>query len=210
MNQQETAKILVSMAMAYPNYKPENKEATIVFWQSIFAGYEYAEVSRALHDYIVSNTSGFAPSPGQLMALMNRSDVYEYPSDMDAWIMVRRALDDGYYHAAERFAELPEVVQQAVGSPENLRNWSQTDLDSVETVVQSNFLRSYRTTVQRDQDYRRMPAEMRARVDAARQKTLPHHEKVTYLPLAQRERTPAPKDSPIWEAAKGYEPVCNS
>ena len=84
---------------------------------------------------------------------------------MEAWSLVSKALRNGYYGAAEEFNNLPPLVQKAVGSPDNLRNWSQTDVKAIETVIQSNFMRSYVAIVKREYEIKKMPADVQALIE---------------------------------------------
>ena len=65
----------------------------------------------------------------------------------------------------EEFSKLPPLVQKAVGTSDNLRNWSQTNLDSVETVIQSNFLRAYRVEAQRAAEISKMPSDVKTMIE---------------------------------------------
>ena len=84
---------------------------------------------------------------------------------MEAWLLVSKALRNGTYGAVKEFNKLPPLVQKAVGSPDNLRNWAQTDSESIENVVQSNFMRTYRTVVNRAKEYRKMPKDIQALIE---------------------------------------------
>lgn len=86
---------------------------------------------------------------------------------MEAWMLVSKALRNGYYGAVEEFNKLPPLVQKAVGSPDNLRNWALTDINSIENVVQSNFMRTYRTVVNRAKEYQKMPKDIKALIESA-------------------------------------------
>lgn len=65
----------------------------------------------------------------------------------------------------EEFSKLPPLVQKAVGTPDNLRNWSQTNLESVETVIQSNFLRAYRVEAHRAAEISKMPSDIKTMIE---------------------------------------------
>ena len=93
-------------------------------------------------------------------------------TEMDAWGMVRRAIGDSAYHASERFEELPEVVKKAVGGPQNLREWSQMDSDTVGSVIQSNFLRTYRVVRNREREMAQMSPSLRKVIGMVTQKQL--------------------------------------
>ena len=81
-------------------------------------------------------------------------------TDAEAWSLVRKAISDSSYNATDRFNELPITCQRAVGSPAQLRMWA-LDASYNENVVSSNFMRSYRTEVARQNELSRMPSEVR-------------------------------------------------
>ena len=158
MTREETKKIIRIMIDSYPNYKPSDLSETIDVWCMMLEDYSYQQISVALKAYILTDTSGFAPSIGQLVEKIKSST--PQLNEMEAWSLVSKAIRNGYYGAEEEFAKLPEVVQKAVGNPSNLRHWSQTNIESIENVVQSNFLRSYRIELKRAIDISKFPALM--------------------------------------------------
>ena len=165
MTRDETKKILMMMQASFPNFKPPDKTVTVDTWFLMLKDIEYTAVETALRTYITTDTSGFAPSIGQLLDKLYAIQNPQELNEMEAWALVSRALRNGYYGANEEFEKLPPLVQKAVGSPDNLRNWSQTDTNSIENVVQSNFMRSYRLVVNRENEIKKMPADVRTLIE---------------------------------------------
>ena len=165
MTRDETVKIIRIMCDCYPNYKPSNLSETVDVWNMMLEEYSYSQISTALKTYVHSDTSGFAPSIGQLINKLHEVQSPQELNEMEAWSLVSKALRNGYYGAIEEFNNLPPLVQKAVGSPDNLRNWSQTDTNSIENVVQSNFMRSYRLVVNRENEIKKMPADVRTLIE---------------------------------------------
>jgi hypothetical protein len=165
MTRKEAVKIIRIMCDCYPNYKPSNLSETVDVWQMMLDEYSYSQVSIALKAYVTSDTSGFVPSIGQLINKLHEVQSPQELNEMEAWMLVSRALRNGYYGAVEEFNKLPPLVQKAVGSPDNLRNWALTDSKSIENVVQSNFMRTYRTVVSRDKEYQKMPKDIKALIE---------------------------------------------
>jgi hypothetical protein len=158
----EARKIIAVMMVSYPNFKPIDTEIMATTWADMLSDYSYEQINVALKAYIRTDTSGFAPSIGQLIGkLQTISNANTELNEMEAWALVSQALKNGYYGAEEEFAKLPEVVQKAVGTPANLRAWAHTDEQSIENVVQSNFMRTYRTVVKREKEIKVMPSEVR-------------------------------------------------
>ena len=166
MTKNEVIKLLMTIQTFYPNYQVENKEFTINAWYSIIGDCDYKPMEKALRAYITTDTSGFAPSIGQLINKLHEVQSPQELNEMEAWLLVSKALRNGTYGAIEEFNKLPPLVQKAVGSPDNLRNWAQTDSESIENVVQSNFMRTYRTVVNRAKEYRKMPKDIQALIES--------------------------------------------
>ena len=165
MTETEVRKLLAMTQAVYPNYNPPSKEAAVNAWLMCLSEYDNNVVMAAFKAYITTDTSGFAPSIGQLLDKLHAIQNPQELNEMEAWSLVSKALRNGYYGAVEEFNNLPPLVQKAVGSPDNLRNWSQTDSESIENVVQSNFMRSYRLVVNRENEIKKMPADVRTLIE---------------------------------------------
>lgn len=150
---------------SYPNFNPPDKTVTINTWFLLLKDNEYLAIEQALRAYITTDTSGFAPNIGQLLDKLHAIQSPQELNEMEAWSLVSKALRNGYYGAVEEFDKLPPLVQKAVGSPDNLRNWSQTDVKAIETVIQSNFMRSYAAIVKREYEIKKMPADVQALIE---------------------------------------------
>lgn len=166
MTRDETIKLLMVIQSAYPNFKPPDKTVAVDTWYTMLKDMDYNVVQMGLRAYITSDTSGFAPSIGQLINTIYTIQNPQELNEMEAWFLVSRALRNGYYGAVEEFNKLPPLVQKAVGNPDNLRNWAQTDSESIENVVQSNFMRTYRTVVNRTKEYQKMPKDIQALIES--------------------------------------------
>lgn len=165
MTEGEAKKLFAVMTVAYPNYRIDDIEYTAKIWADFLGGYSYEQANMALRTYITTDTSGFAPSIGQLINTIYTIQNPQELNEMEAWFLVSRAIRNGYYGAVEEFNKLPPLVQKAVGSPDNLRNWALTDSKSIENVVQSNFMRTYRTVVNRENEIKKMPADVRTLIE---------------------------------------------
>ena len=165
MTEKEVRQLLAMTQAVYPNYNPPSREAAVNAWLMCLSEYDNNVVMAAFKAYITTDTSGFAPSIGQLLDKLHAIQNPQELNEMEAWSLVSKALRNGYYGAVEEFNNLPPLVQKAVGSPDNLRNWSQTDTNSIENVVQSNFMRSYRLVVNRENEIKKMPADVRTLIE---------------------------------------------
>lgn len=153
------------MCDCYPNYKPNNLSETVDVWQMMLYEYSYNQVSIALKAYVTSDTSGFAPSVGEIVAKIQLVSQPQELDGMAAWGLVSKALRNGTYGAVEEFNKLPPLVRRAVGMPDNLKNWATSDYQTIETVIQSNFLRTYETIVKRANEINRMPDNIKSLIE---------------------------------------------
>lgn len=165
MTREETVKIIRIMCDCYPNYKPNNLSETVDVWDMMLENYSYEQVSVALKAYINSDISGFAPSIGQLIGKIQTISQPQELDGMTAWGLVSKALRNGTYGAVEEFNKLPPLVKQAVGMPDNIKNWATSDYQTIETVIQSNFLRTYETVAKRANEINRMPDNIKSLIE---------------------------------------------
>lgn len=161
MTVNDARKIIAVMLVSYPNFKPIDTELMATTWADMLNEYSYEQVSVALKCYITTDTSGFAPSIGQLIDKLKTVEQPQELNELQAWGLVRKAINNSGYHSEEEFAKLPPLVQKAVGTPGQLKQWGLSDIESMETVAQSNFMRTYRAVVKREDEVSRMPIEIR-------------------------------------------------
>lgn len=165
MTRDEVKEIIMIMTYTYPNYKPADITATVDTWTAILSSYQFEHIRAALHSYILSDTKGFAPTPGQLI---DKIPIKSFDmTEMEAWGMVNRALSNSSYHAKEEFDKLPLVVQKTLGRFEVLQEWAGMEIDVVQSVIQSNFIRNYRTVLQREKERNKLPTRLREILEAA-------------------------------------------
>jgi len=172
MTRDETKGLIRSIVNLYPNWKPENMTETVNAWHWALEEYPAPAVKAALQIYVKTNNTGFAPSVSQIINGIYKPQEQNTLSEGEAWSKVRVAIRDGNYHAEERFNELPELVQKAVGSPSMIRSWAMADSSEVDTVIASNFQRSYKQIVQREQENVRISPVIAGMIGAMQEKMI--------------------------------------
>lgn len=165
MEREETKKIIRIMCDSYPNFKPNNVSETIDVWNMMLSEYTYNQISVALKSYVLSDTSGFAPSIGQLVGMVHSIEKPQSLNEMEAWAIVSKAIRNSSYHYVEEFLKLPSEIQRAVGTPEQLKIWAM-DEDYNETVVMSNFQRAYRAQLVQNANMEKLPQQARNMIAA--------------------------------------------
>lgn len=168
MTVQQARKIIAVLMVTYPNYKPIDTDLAATVWADAMNEYTYEQVDIALKMYMRTNTSGFAPAPGQLIEQIQSITQPQELNEMEAWALVHKAICNSTYNSVEEFSKLPPLVQKAVGLPENLREWAMTENLNHE-VVSSNFMRSYKAVIARERELSKMPSEVRQLIQSTTQ-----------------------------------------
>ena len=161
MTREETIKALMIIQAAYPNYKPQDKSVAVNVWTEMLSDVPYEKVNAALKAYIQTDKSGFAPSIGEIRSKIHEIFTKDATTDSEAWQIVWKAIccSGDYNRAIENFNSFPTAVQKSVGSPGQLREWALTENLNVE-VVSSNFKKTYRSEIQREQERRKLSPDI--------------------------------------------------
>lgn len=168
MTREEVQDLLAMVQATYPNYNPPSRTAAVNAWTIALEEYSKDEIAMAFKVYMQTNTSGFAPVPGQLIDKIHSITQPQELNEMEAWALVSRAIRNSAYNSVKEYAKLPPLVQKAVGLPSQLRVWA-LDEDYNEQVVMSQFQRCYRAEVARSQKIAKMPTEAKQLIQNATQ-----------------------------------------
>lgn len=158
----ETLKIFSVMKANYPNfYKNITKvdaEAQVNLWSEMFADTPYELVGAAVKSYIATDVNGYPPNVGIIKQHIKSLTQTEELSEQEAINLIMKALQNSNYHADDEFNKLPSVLQRLVGSPNMLREWAMMDTDTVNSVVSSNLMRSFKSISERDRQQQALPS----------------------------------------------------
>lgn len=164
MRIEDARKIVAVLMVTYQNYRPIDSELAARTWADLTAEYTYEQVNLGLRAYMKSNASGFAPVPGQLIEIMQNMITPEQLNEMEAWALVSKAIRSSGYNSTEEFAKLPPLVQKAVGLPGQLRIWA-LDENYNEDVISSNFIKCYRSEIQKEKVLQKMPGDVKTAIE---------------------------------------------
>ena len=162
MTREDAARTLAILKAAYPHaFKGMTRpdaDAMLNLWTVQFQTDPPEIVNAAVNALIATRTAGYSPTVGevkeQIVKLRSRDELEETA----AWACVSAACRNGIYGYQEEFDKLPPEVQRVVGRPEQLRQWAMMDEETVQSVVASNFLKSYRTRQAREKERAMLPA----------------------------------------------------
>lgn len=165
MTRQETAKIMAVLMTEYGSRFCDGKAETefaakLNLWHTMLSDYDYAVVSAAVKAVIA--TSKYPPVIADITEQISAIMQPEQMEEGEAWNRVRKAISNGLYGAEEEFKKLPEECKAVVCAPEQLRAWAAMDEDELNTVVASNFRRSFRAQAERSKKYAALPSSVKS------------------------------------------------
>lgn len=187
MNRTETLAVMSILKAAYPAYyrdmKRKDAEAVVNLWTEMLADYPADLVATAVKSHIASDRKGFPPHIGDIIAAIGEISRPAELSEGEAWALIAKAMRNSSYNSEKEFAALPENLQRLVGHPSQLREWASMETGTVQSVVQSNFMRSYRARQESERKMQALPSDVRAKLAGmAEVKQLPSYD----LALAER------------------------
>ena len=160
MNKQEVVAILKVLKANYPRFyndtTKEEAEEIVNLWSMMLANDNSRNVMEAVK--VLINSLKYPPTIADIREKLNLiTKVEDELTEGEAWHLVFKALSNCNYNAVDEFKKLPSIIQKIVGSPNQLREWAMMETDTVNSVIQSNFMRSYKVKVKEKIEYDMLP-----------------------------------------------------
>lgn len=112
MTREQTQELLAAIQVAFPNFNPKDKKATINMWFMMISDYTYEQLSLALKEYILTEKSGFAPSIGQLANLVKVQKERVYFEELEKMLLA-----DAYSKIESEQGEIKALEMKHEGVP---------------------------------------------------------------------------------------------
>lgn len=163
----EFSKIVAALKTIYtsPGFIP-NEPALDMWYRLVGKNNDYQTISVAAQMYMT--TGKYPPTPADILECAEKLKAKSgYMSEQEAWATVSKACSNGIYGYKEEFDKLPATLQKAVGTPQTLHNWAVVDAAAFQTVIQSNFLRSYRAALEAQKELDKYPPKLQEMIRAA-------------------------------------------
>lgn len=172
MNRNESVSILSILKTAYPSFykNMEEEEAykTIELWGMMFQDDNPKVVVEAVKALIT--VLRFPPTIADVKEKISLITQPKSISEMEAWALVLKGIKKSTYHADEEFAKLPADIQKMLGGAYQLREWACMDFETVNSVIQSNFMRSYKAECATNKEHATLPASTRSLMDELKER----------------------------------------
>ena len=172
ITQAEVMKLLYVIKASYPRHfagmSIQDTQNMAAAWGMILSDLDYEQTSAGLKAYITTDTRGFPPAPGQIIACIHKAAVNPIKelSAAEAWDEVYRAIENLRWDEPEReFNRLPRISQKIIGTPAALREIAAMNIDDVLIGEKARFFHQYDAMVERERDYERIPVAVRREVE---------------------------------------------
>ena len=155
MERDKFAILVKAMKAVYSDPKFITDQDAFNVWYELLKDIPYELCQAAIHRYM--STNKFPPTIADIRQLATEIVTPEQMNEGEAWSKVYKAICNSTYNSAAEFEKLPKECQKAVGNPAILKEWASLDMDEVNTVIQSNFMRSYKVECKRAREYAQLP-----------------------------------------------------
>ena len=166
MTEAETAKIILMLREYYPrDIESTTIRAKVKAWHIVLQDYSFEVAQAAVVSFVANDRKGFMPTPGQLREQIQTLTAKNELTAQEAWKLVSRAVAKAdLMDPSEQFLQLPAEVQQAVGSANMLREWGLVEQSTFNTVIYSNFLRTFEICRRRRKAWEAIPQSIQVAI----------------------------------------------
>lgn len=159
MQRSEIIIILKKIKLAYPRFyndiSKQEAEDIVILWEEFFKNEDPSLVMLAVNSLI--STFKFPPTIADIKEEMYKLTNKEQ-TPMELWSVAKEMIRNGLYMTQEKFDKYPKEVTMFFGGLSGLKDISMMDSGTVNSVIQSNFLKQVAIIQDRNkQEIKRMP-----------------------------------------------------
>lgn len=162
MTREETKMIIKMLSSVYVNEFSKLTEDKVIqmidVWTMLLEDEDANKIATVTKAYLKSNSNAFMPTPAMLINMAYELFTPQGMTELEAWNIVYRAVCNSGYNAQREYDNLPQEIK-ALCSPKQLIEWSQMDISTLNSVVASNFMRSFKVREKQRSDYAKLPNE---------------------------------------------------
>ena len=168
MTREECMAIVKNVIGGYPTHFRGMSQSQVTdmvnSWYVYLCNHDINDIVLGLQAYVEMEGSAFPPSAPQLIEMYKKCTTPPQMDASDAWNMVRPMIRRGNYYAEEDFQKLPELVKKCIGGPAQIRAWASMPSETIDSVVSSNFLRTYEVKAKAQAQFERLPMQARLKL----------------------------------------------
>ena len=165
MTKQEIIQVIALLAENYDSFAKrtttdQQVETMVSLWQECLGDLEYKAVLGAVKKCIIEN-----PYPPTIHDIRKNAVEFINPTvnrtAVEAWEEAYKAISHSAYITKEEFEKLSPEVRKFFGSIRQLQDLGKCSTDEINTVTKGQFLKQYEIIVQRNQNEKLLPKNMR-------------------------------------------------
>jgi hypothetical protein len=132
-------------------------------WAGMLSDISFENAKKAVLKH--ARVSVFAPTIADIIAYakeFERGGDDGLEAAEEAWGKVQAAIANSAYDYMSEYGKLPPICQRLVGSPQQLRDWSQCEIGSATIeFARERFLKQYDIYLRRERENQKLPPQMR-------------------------------------------------
>lgn len=157
MQRNEIVIILKKLKLAYPRFyadiSKEDAQNTIVLWEDMFKGDDGQLVMAAVNNLIANFK--YPPTIADIKEEMYKLTNKEV-APIELWSIAKRMIGKGLYMTQAEFETYPAEIRAFFGGLSGLKDISKMDSETVNSVIQSNFLKQIKIIQDREKADKQM------------------------------------------------------
>lgn len=164
MNRKEIVTAITLLAGNYESYAKrtetdEQVEVMVKVWQECLGDLDYELVLNSIKKCII--TSPYPPTIHDIRK--NAIDITNPAKDnrLEVWDECYKLICRGSVVTQEEFDKHSYICRKFLGSVNQLRNYARSDIEAINTVVKSSFLKQYDILFNRQKEENLLPESMR-------------------------------------------------
>ena len=162
MTREETKMIIKMLSSVYINEFSKLTEEKVLqmidVWTMLLEDEDANKIATVTKTYLKSNPNAFMPTPAMLINMAYEMFAPKGMTEQEAWNVVYKAICNSGYNSQSEYDKLPLELKQLC-NPSQLREWASMDKDTLNSVVASNFMRSFKVREKQRMDYDKLPTE---------------------------------------------------
>lgn len=162
MNRQETTQIITLLAGNYNSIAEKSKEQKQMMlntWQECLGDLDYKLVLQAVKKTIIKS-----PFPPTIHDIRKYAVELINPIEdrrLEVWDECYKLICRGSVVTQEEFDKHSYICKKFLGSVNQLRSYARSDIDTINTVVKSSFLKQYEILLDRQKEENLLPENLR-------------------------------------------------
>lgn len=136
-------------------------DAMVMLWKKQFKDDDPNIIANAVQSIIATDTSDYPPNIAKIKQMASVLLNGNRLTEQEAWGYIKRALPNASIQAKYDWSNFPQEVQELC-TPRDLVDWALNYTeDKIDTVIASNFMRSYRTKIVQNQQQNLLPSSVK-------------------------------------------------